>query len=249
MPYKQDPTYTAAFELAVKQETEKRITQLQEQFAQTMEDAIQQSLQNLNILQAQLEKKQAAVQKELDGAKKARLKIEKDAEKIMTAYLDEHKVALINFTQQELLRMLAYRHLQAGHTTQEVAYWLGVDMEFVEQINEIIRRKTDFYSNTPAALNIPQLRFSDEGRGGTIWYENGAIGFSLWWEFGAGNAIAIIDVPTEEQWEEYTQLTLSSRKVILAFIAQQVIERKTSGDCRFVIGANTITIYRMGSRG
>lgn len=249
MPYKQDPAYTAAFELAVKQETEKRIAQQQEQFAKMMEHAIQQSLQNLTALQAQLEKEQALVQKELDTAKKARQKIEKEAEKIMAAYLEEHKVALINFTQQELLRVLAYRHLQAGHTTQEVAYWLGVDIEWVEQINEIIGRKAVFYSNTPSALNIPQLRFSDEGRGGTIWYESGSISFSLWWEFGMGNAIAIIEAPTEEQWEQHTHLTLSSRNVILAFIAQQVIERKTSGNCRFVIGANTITIYRMGSIG
>lgn len=90
----------------------------------------------------------------------------------------------------------------------------------------------------------PQLRYEDQGRSGVIHFDNGRGRFEMYWEFGGGDTLAVIDVPTEAEWVSRTGLPLAERADVLRFIAKQVTRDKTStGLNRFEIGPAHITIF------
>lgn len=90
----------------------------------------------------------------------------------------------------------------------------------------------------------PRLRYEEQGRCGRIHFENGRARFDLYWEFGGGQTLAVIDAPSPEEWVSRTGLPLSERDSVLRFIATQVIRDKTStGRNRFEIGPAGITIF------
>ena len=55
-------------------------------------------------------------------------------------------------------------------------------------------------------------------------------------------ALAIVDVPTEENWTKHTGLPPEQRHGVLAFIGGEIVTRQTSGGS-FLIGDNVLTIY------
>ena len=65
----------------------------------------------------------------------------------------------------------------------------------------------------------------------------------MWWEFGGGNAVAIINIPTVKNWENLTGLPLDRRDSILQFIGEHVMEDQTSGRGGFMIRQDEMTIY------
>ncbi|MFN7117410.1 MAG: hypothetical protein ACK4TA_11465 [Saprospiraceae bacterium] len=87
-----------------------------------------------------------------------------------------------------------------------------------------------------------KVTYSQNGRGGTIKYEDGETVIPLDWEFGGGNCVVIIFVPTEMQWEKATGLPLSERSNILEFVAQQVIHDQAPNS-RYEISDPWIEIF------
>lgn len=90
---------------------------------------------------------------------------------------------------------------------------------------------------------MKRVIYSQSGRGGTITYQDGETDIPLDWEFGGGNCVVIIFVPTEAQWEKATGLPLSERLPVLEFVAQQVI-RDQAPSCRYEISDPWIEIVR-----
>lgn len=86
-----------------------------------------------------------------------------------------------------------------------------------------------------------QLHYTQNGRGGTITYREESICIHFDWEFGGGNCVAIVFVPTEAQWEKTTGLSLAKRLPILEFVAQQVV-RDQAPTCRYEISDPWIEI-------
>lgn len=86
------------------------------------------------------------------------------------------------------------------------------------------------------------LNYTTEGRSGNITYQSPDSTFSMWWEYAGGDALVIINIPTEQEWTSRTQLPLEWRDHILAFIAERVI-RDRAGGRRYTIEGNFITIY------
>jgi hypothetical protein len=68
-----------------------------------------------------------------------------------------------------------------------------------------------------------RIRYTSEGRSGYVYFESDDTSFDLWWEFAGGDALAIINIPTENTWEVQTKLPQEKRDAVLAFIAAQVI--------------------------
>ncbi|UFH57015.1 hypothetical protein [Spirosoma sp. KNUC1025] len=87
-----------------------------------------------------------------------------------------------------------------------------------------------------------QVRYTSEGRGGTVHYVSSEASFDMWYEFAGGNALAIIDIPPPEYWTARTQLPLSQREEILIFIGNQVVKDHAPGGS-FTLSRNTLTIY------
>lgn len=94
------------------------------------------------------------------------------------------------------------------------------------------------------ALGNARLRYSSEGRSGNVYFESEEGTFSMWWEFGGGDAVAIINIPAEQYWEAQTGIPVDKRDQVLAYIGAQVVQDQVSGRGRYEIDANFITIFK-----
>lgn len=95
--------------------------------------------------------------------------------------------------------------------------------------------------NLPA---VPQIGYSNEGRSGKVHYSQGEIAFSLDYEFGSGNCVAYLFLPSPENWEAATNLPLALREQTLQVIGHQVVkDQVSSGKGYFKIEGNWLYIY------
>ncbi len=87
-----------------------------------------------------------------------------------------------------------------------------------------------------------QLTYVDKGRGGTIVYRDEQGDINLFFEYGGGNCVVIIYVPSTDEWTSKTKRSVSARKNILAFIAEQSVKDKAPG-CYYKISEHFIEIF------
>lgn len=90
---------------------------------------------------------------------------------------------------------------------------------------------------------FPKLEYTQDGRGGSIYYKEGQINISFGWEFGGGNTVVIIFIPEPKYWEAQTGTPFSRRDEILQFLCDQVIRDQAPG-CKPEIYDNAISIVR-----
>jgi len=72
-----------------------------------------------------------------------------------------------------------------------------------------------------------KVQYTNKGRYGYVLYTEGDSVIQLYYEFGGGNCVAIINVPEIHEWEQSTQLPLADREKVLRFIAEQVVKDQT----------------------
>ncbi|MEO6284892.1 MAG: hypothetical protein ABIN80_21445 [Dyadobacter sp.] len=89
----------------------------------------------------------------------------------------------------------------------------------------------------------PVAEYTQDGRGGTIYYAEKDLSMEFYWEFGGGNAIVVIDIPEEKYWEAQTKKPLAERDSFLSRMAERVIQDKAPG-CHFQMYSNSISILR-----
>lgn len=91
-----------------------------------------------------------------------------------------------------------------------------------------------------------QVQYINQGRGGTIIYkdDNGSINLSF--EFGGGDCVVIIFVPTAANWIKETSRKTEERLPILNFIAAQCINDQAP-HCYYELSDNWIEIFRKNS--
>lgn len=243
------PTMTqdekAKFDAAVQAEAGKLMAAQQAQFAQMMEAAMKQSLQGVDHSNDALNEARDAVRAELDAAQEARAKAEREGEKMAQEYFEGKREQFSEAAKTELLRNLTRMHLEMGAKSEDIAGWLNVPVDFVENIRVVLDRN-NYSKEKPKRLQLegnPKLRYSDSGRGGTIYFESATAKFDLWWEFAGGDALVIVDIPTVEQWETRTKLPLDQRNAVITFIGEQIVEDKISGRGSFIVGANVLTFF------
>ncbi len=88
----------------------------------------------------------------------------------------------------------------------------------------------------------PQLRYSEDGRGGTIHYTSPETRFDMWYEFAMPPALVIIGIPESKYWEGQTKTPLAQREAILQFIGEQVIQDKLAGSGHFLLSDQILTV-------
>ncbi|RYF50395.1 MAG: hypothetical protein EOO39_44405, partial [Cytophagaceae bacterium] len=81
----------------------------------------------------------------------------------------------------------------------------------------------------PTAGITPRLRYTQDGRGGTIYYDSPEASFSMWYEFALSPALVIIGIPESRFWVSQTKIPLSQREAVLTFIGEQVLKDQVSG--------------------
>ncbi|MCE7064688.1 hypothetical protein [Dyadobacter sp. CY326] len=111
--------------------------------------------------------------------------------------------------------------------------------EVKEAISPSSVRKPALEEHSPGNV----VTYSQDGRGGKIFYRDGAVSIDFDWEFAGGNGVVWFSIPEEKFWEAHTKTPLSRRDEILEFVANQVIKDQAPG-CKFEIFSNHINIIR-----
>lgn len=87
-----------------------------------------------------------------------------------------------------------------------------------------------------------KLKYLVEGKSGTLIYTDAQGELRFYFEFGGGDCVVAINVPTTERWVTETKRTPESRLPVLTFIAEKVIQDKAPS-CYFKLSENYIEIY------
>jgi len=74
----------------------------------------------------------------------------------------------------------------------------------------------------------PKLAYINQGRGGHVVYTDTISSIRFDFEFGGGDCVAIIFVPSISSWEAGTRRPLSERDEILLFVARQSLHDQVS---------------------
>lgn len=86
---------------------------------------------------------------------------------------------------------------------------------------------------------VGRFEITQEGRGGNVIARLQSGSHAFWWEFGGGNCVAFIAVPTAEQWRDIPALAPHPRGEFLQAMADDVGRRQCPG-ARAIIGADSI---------
>lgn len=87
-----------------------------------------------------------------------------------------------------------------------------------------------------------RLEYDEQGRSGTIYFIDGHKRVPFYYEMGGYPAHLVIDIPTPENWEQHTGISLDKRRETLLLIASNV-RREKALSWRFEINDNTIVYY------
>ena len=71
------------------------------------------------------------------------------------------------------------------------------------------------------------VSFDSSGRSGYVTYDSPEGRLRMYYEFGGGDVIAIIDVPTEAKWAAATAIPLEKRMEILHFVGKTAVQLQT----------------------
>lgn len=89
----------------------------------------------------------------------------------------------------------------------------------------------------------PQVRYTHEGRGGTIHYTSPETSFDMWYELAMPPSLVDIGISEPRYWAGQTKTPLAQREAILRFIGQQVVNDKLSGNGYFLFNDQIMSIY------
>jgi hypothetical protein len=180
---------------------------------------------------------------ELDAARELHKTAEKEAGIMADKYFEGRINQFKEATRTELLRQIARRLLENGKPVEEIAGLLDQPTHFIRQIEEVLQRLQKYFPESGQLKGNPRLQYINKGRGGTVIFENGPIRFDMWWEFGWGEVVVFVDIPTEKDWVKKTGISITERNETLQFIGARIIQDQLSGSGTFIIGENTLTFY------
>ena len=86
-----------------------------------------------------------------------------------------------------------------------------------------------------------QVLFISRGKSGHVLYERDNQAIRFYYELGGGNCLAIIYVPTTEEWLHQTGMPVHDRLSVLTYIANQAI-KKQAPNSQYIIRENCIEI-------
>jgi hypothetical protein len=191
--------------------------------------------------------KSARAEREKAAAKRAAAEAELaeaqgNAESLTAELLQKHKTRLEKDLLKKVAGHLAQDLLYLGNSVSTVADLLQLPEIFVLDIAEsvgLVRREEELPTAT-----LMWLEVETQGRGGNIIFHWGSITCKFWWEFGTGDVLAFIEVPTPEKWEAYTGIPLERRDIALHFIGKKVAATQGRGPEKYRIDPGFISILQ-----
>lgn len=117
---------------------------------------------------------------------------------------------------------------------------------FKNKLQRLANMKTSDLFKSPVGQKseAPKISYSSNGRSGQVHYRSNAGNFDMYYEFGGGDVVAGINVPSPKDWEAKTGIPLEQREEVLNIIGQQVVkDQTTNGRGSFKIEGNFLNIY------
>jgi len=216
---------------------------LPDDFSKALEQVYKDALAKADQILADAAMIRVQAIQELDAAKELRNAAALEADGLAEQYFENRQTQFQEAARIELLRNLTRKHLENGQEPAEIAEWLEVPLSFIQQIEEVLKRLEIAAVQRSQLNGNPEIHYTNKGRGGTVHYVNGQVCFDLWWEFAGGDAVVIVDIPTENDWEKRTGLKMDERAATIRFIGDQIIKDQLSGNGNFIVGENTLTFY------
>ncbi len=119
--------------------------------------------------------------------------------------------------------------------------WLGLVSSIVSAAFPDRRKRG---VDAPPGLEGASVAYVNEGRSGRVVLTHGLKTIEMYFEFGGGDTLATISVPSAAEWEARTGFPLANRGAILEFVGRSVVRDQTSGgNGRFEVQENSICIY------
>ena len=198
------------------QNTPDDLAKMSEQYAKIMEQTMAAALANMEAIQAEAQKAHVAALDEQAAAREEKRRIEASAQQAAEAYIEQHRQQLEAETRQKTLLSVVKKLLEARRSDAEIRDWLAVPEAMLEEAHAALGFKK-------LGAADARVRYEQEGRGGTVIFERGATVLRFYWEFGGGDALALVFVPEAGQWEAQTGLPLAERLPVLDFVAARIL--------------------------
>lgn len=192
------------------------LAQMGAQYAKMMEQTMAAALANMETIQAEAQKAHAAALELQADAREEKRRIEASAQQVAEAYIEKHRQQLAEETHQKTLLSVVKNLVEAGRSDAEIRAWLAVPDSMLEEAHAAM-------GFTKLGAADARVRYEQEGRGGTVIFERGPTLLRFYWEFGGGDALALVFVPEAEQWEAQTGLPRAERLPILDFVATRIL--------------------------
>lgn len=89
-----------------------------------------------------------------------------------------------------------------------------------------------------------EVKYENQGRGGYAIFVEGLKSIKFEMEYGGGDCIFILYIPSAEKWETHTDFPLKEREEIIKFVADRVLrDQTTSSDAYYKISETDIAYF------
>lgn len=206
-------------------------TQLGEIYRKSMEEA----MANIDKVNEDLKREQEkAIDLQIE-AKEEFKRIQREAHQISEAYIDKHRKEYLAQVQKEVLLDITRKLILAGVPSDKLKEWLELSPEILADAWFYIGfEKLDEH-------HIGHVAYDSRHRSGTVFFYRNDVVLQFPFEFAGKDTLAVIEIPTEANWEKETKLPVTDRMPILEFVAKRVI-RDQARKCHYTITDSTIDI-------
>jgi hypothetical protein len=203
--------------------------------AEVFRKSMQEALANLDKQSEALNKaREQAIDQEI-AAKDELHRIQNEAEKLSQEFITQHRKEYDGRLKNDTLMEVTQKLMQAGRSSTEIKLWLEVSDEMIAHAF----RYLNFESLGDRMANV---YYDNKGRAGDVYFNWDGLILKFPYEFGGGNTLATIDVPSPDHWEAETSIPVAQRELVLEFIAKRVV-RDQAPEHEYKITDNFIQIY------
>lgn len=187
-------------------------------FEQAMKDA----LAHLDVSAEEVRKEKEKAIEEQIAAREELARIKRDAQKTAEDAIEAHYQEYNANLKQQVLKEVAKRIILDGRNYNEVKDWTDLKDDVLIHVYQEI-------GFSMSGEHIAHVGYEDHGRYGYVIFYREDVTLRFYREFGGGLTLAIINVPTPQQWTKETTLPLEERMPILEFVAQRILRDQAEG--------------------
>lgn len=188
-------------------------------FEQSMKDA----LAHLDAVREEvLLDKEKAIDEQI-AARDLRSQIERDAERISEAYMEEHRKQHMEELRKKIWGEVLRKLILSGLPSMKLKQTLELTPEMLTDV------WMEIGFDKMGENHIGHVGYQSDGRSGHVILYREDVVLQFYYEFGGADLLAYIMVPTAEHWVSQTGIPLEERKMVLEFIAKRVVRDQAPG--------------------